>query len=93
MTLQTMIIKFRKQFDKDCGNMSGFDLEADGFVKTWAYLTGDEDRCYWEFDIVHEQSGIDSHVQLPWSTSVDVLETQLRRELDGLKFILDGYEA
>ena len=86
-----MIIRFRKQFDKDTGCMSGFELDADGFIPTWAYLTGDEKKCYWEFDIVHKKSNIDSHVSIPWTTSVDLIETILRNELEGLDLILCGF--
>ena len=86
-----MIIKFRKTFDKDNGCMNGFELDADGFMPTWSYLTGDEDRIYWEFDIVHKISGVDSHITLPHTLSIDVIETQLRHELEGLNLILDGF--
>lgn len=81
-----MIIRFRKTFDKDSGCMSGFELDADGFIPTWAYLTDG-----WEFDIVHKETGIDSHVILPYTQSTDLLETLLRGELEGLKLILDGF--
>lgn len=76
-----LTVMVRKTINEDNGCMNGFELEVGGFHPTWSYPTGDEERFCWEFDLVHKATGLETHVTIPWTTSSDVLETLLFREL------------
>ena len=75
-----MRIKFKKNIDKDTNQIDGFDIVAEGFVPTWAYRTGDQSQSFWEFDVVHMATGLENHIVIPYTASVDLFETFLVRE-------------
>ena len=83
-----MIIRYQKVIRDD--KLDQLLIYADGFFDTWAYPTGDEKTQYWEFDVVHKATGLDTHVTMPFSQGHDVIEMQLIQKFAQLLDQIEG---